>query len=145
MSHGDRINPILFQDIWGFQRLNRPELAGAAGAAGLMVQIAMGFALADNHALISTLLLPHMIVGLSGLALVAYLAWRAFSWAPGHVRALYGATLAFVLAQAALGLGILVMGDLLAVMIHEADAIAILFLFAATEALASRARRSGHA
>lgn len=122
------------------QGIDRSELVGLAGVVGLLIQIAMGFALAGNHALIGTLLLTHMIVGASGLALVAYLAWRALSWAPGSVKALYAATLALVLVQVALGFSILSVGDYQLVMAHEAGAIAVLLLLAAAEAQASRTR-----
>jgi heme A synthase len=105
--------------------------------AGLFVQIFLGFAIAGNHELYSTFLLPHVFIGICGLALVAYLAWRALSGTPGAVRLLYLVTLAFVFAQVALGFGILEVGYYQLVTVHQDDAYAILFLLFVTEVLIS--------
>jgi hypothetical protein len=118
--------------------LSKSAWAGAIGAAGLLVQIDLGFTLAGDHELYSTFILPHVIIGICGLALVAYLAWRAFSGASGTVKLLYLVTLTLVLAQVALGFGILEIGYYQLVMIHEGDAFAILAFLAITEALALR-------
>lgn len=108
--------------------------------AGLLVQIDLGLTLANDHELYSTLILPHVIIGISGLALVAYLGWRAFSGASGAVKLLYLVTFILVLAQVALGFGILEIGYYQVVMIHEGDAFAILVFLVVTEALASKRR-----
>ena len=125
--------------------LNRSVLLGAGAAIGLLIQIALGFALASDHSLFGTLVAPHVAIGAVGLALVAYLAWRAFSWAGAGVKALYAATLVLVLAQVALGLEVLTAGGYRLVVGHEANAFAILVLLGLTEALASRERRKGGA
>jgi heme A synthase len=115
--------------------LSKSGWAGAIGVTGLFVQVALGFVLAGNHELYITFLLPHIFIGICGLALVGYLAWRAFSGTSGAVKLLYVVTLAFVFAQVALGFGILEVGYYELVMVHQYDAYAILFLLFVTEIL----------
>ncbi|MDG7022508.1 MAG: hypothetical protein JRN07_03810, partial [Nitrososphaerota archaeon] len=77
--------------------MNRTALLGAVGAVGLVIQIVLGFAVAGTaHPTESAILVPHVVIGVAGLALVAqrtpsaqYLVWtRAHSCtsSPGRHR-----------------------------------------------------------
>lgn len=108
------------------------------GVAGLLFQIILGFTLANNHELFSTLILPHIVIGVGGIALAGYLAWRSFMGSSRGVKLLYGMTFVLVLAQVALGFEVLTVGTYLLVMSHEAVAFTILVFLAASEAFALR-------
>ena len=113
---------------------------GVIGATGLVIQIVLGYTLANDHALISALILPHIAIGMGGVALVAWLAWRMYLGASAAVRLLCVLTLILVIGQVALGFGILAVGNEQAVMSHEGNAFAILCLLALSGAFASRQR-----
>lgn len=121
--------------------MNRSAWIVAIGAAGLLIQIVLGYTLANDHELISALILPHIVIGVGGLALVAWLAWRMHLGASTAVRLLYVATLILVIAQVALGFGILTVGNEQIIMSHEGNAFAILALLVLAGAFTSRQRR----
>jgi len=59
--------------------VNNQTLSGAIGAAGLVIQIVLGRALSNSGSPTgSSLILPHMLIGVGGIALVAFLASSVF-------------------------------------------------------------------
>lgn len=113
------------------------------GAAGLIIQIVLGFVVGDVSSPLSPFMLPaHMIIGLSGVALVAYLVARAYYVASAGVKFLYLVTFILVLAQIALGFRILTVSDQQLVMSHQGAGIAILVLLGLSEMMFARQRRA---
>ncbi|MCS4540122.1 MAG: hypothetical protein HYU03_05475, partial [Thaumarchaeota archaeon] len=94
---------------------------GVVGAAGLIIQIVLGFFVAGDVSspLSPFLLSTHMIIGLSGVALVAYLVARAYYVASAGLKFLYLVTFIIVLAQIALGFRILSVIDQQLAMSHQ--------------------------
>jgi hypothetical protein len=123
--------------------MNNQTLSGAIGAAGLVVQIVVGFALAGSgNPTGSSLILPHMLIGVGGIALVAFLVSGIFFMPSSMtVRLVYVLAFALTLAQAALGFKILGAPDQMLAMTHQGVAIVILVLLAVGGMLTARARR----
>jgi hypothetical protein len=124
--------------------MSSQRTVGVVGAAGLIVQIVLGFSVAGGvSSPLSPLLLPvHMIIGLSGIALVAYLVARAYYVASGGLKFLYLITFILVLAQVALGFRILSVSDQQLAMSHQGAGIAILVLLGLSEMMFARQRRA---
>ena len=123
--------------------LNNQTLAGAIGAGGLVVQIILGEALAGSGNLTgSGLILPHMLIGVAGIALVAFLVSSIFLTPSSMIARLVWA-LAFLLtfAQVALGFKILGSPDAMLTMAHQGIAVVILVLLAVGGMLSARSRR----
>ena len=105
----------------------------------------MGFALAGSWRPEgeSALILPHMLIGIGGIALLAYLVSSIFLVPSSFIsRGVF--TLAFVLtlAQVALGFRDLSEPSTMLLMAHEGLALAILILLALGGMLSARGRRS---
>jgi hypothetical protein len=123
--------------------LNNQTLSGAVGAAGLVIQILLGLALSNSGSPTgSMLILPHMLIGVGGIALVAFLVSGIF-FAPSSMMVRLVYVLAFVLtfAQVALGFRILAIPDQLLATAHQGIAVVILALLALGGMLVARARR----
>ncbi len=123
--------------------MNDQTLAGAIGAAGLVIQIALGLALSGSGDVTgSALIVPHMLIGVGGIALVAFLVSSIF-FAPSSliVRLVYALAFALTFAQVALGFRILAVPDQMLAMAHQGIAIVILVLLALGGMLAARSRR----
>jgi hypothetical protein len=123
--------------------LNNQTLAGAIGAAGLVVQIILGFALAGSASPTgSMLILPHMLIGIAGIALVAFLVSGIFFMPSSMiVRLVYVLAFALTFAQAALGFRILAVPDDMLLMTHQGLAVVILVLLGVGGMLTARGRR----
>ncbi len=123
--------------------MNNTTLAGAIGAGGLIIQIILGFALSGSGNVTgSMLVLPHMLIGIAGIALVAFLASTIFlSPTPMLPRLVYALAFVLTLAQVALGFRILSSPDDTLVMSHEGIALVILVLLGLGGMLAARSRR----
>ncbi len=127
--------------------MNNQTLAGAIGAAGLVVQIVLGFALAGSgDPTGSMLVVPHMLIGISGIALVAFLVSSIFL-APSSMvaRLVYSAAFVLTFAQVALGFRMLSVSDDMLVMAHEGLALLVLVLLGLGGMLAARGRRAAMA
>ena len=124
--------------------MSSQRTAGVVGAAGLIIQIVLGFFVAgDVSSPLSPFLLPaHMIIGLSGVALVAYLVARAYYVASAGLKFFYLITFIIVLAQTALGFRILSVSDQQLVMSHQGAGIAILVLLGLSEMMLARQKRT---
>jgi len=123
--------------------LNNQTLAGAIGAGGLIIQIILGEALtASGNLTGSGLILPHMLIGVAGIALVAFLVSSIFL-APSSMvpRLVYGLALVLTLAQVALGFRLLSSPDNMLLMTHQGIAVVILVLLGLGGMLAARSRR----
>jgi hypothetical protein len=123
--------------------LNNQTVAGAVGGAGLVIQIILGFALAGSGAPTgSMLILPHMLIGVGGIALTAFLVSNIF-FAPSSmvVRLVYVLGFVLTFAQVALGFKILASPDPTLAMTHQGVAIVILVLLAVGGMLSARGRR----
>jgi hypothetical protein len=123
--------------------LNNLTLAGAIGAGGLVIQIILGEVLAGSASPSgSMLILPHMLIGVAGIALVAFLVSSIF-FAPTSMIVKLVYALAFVLtfAQVALGFRLLSSPDSMLLMAHQGLAVVILILLAVGGMLAARSRR----
>ena len=119
-------------------------MLGGIGAGGLVVQIILGFALAHTgDPKGSALIYPHVLIGVAGLALVAFLAVNIFR-TPSlmTVRFVYVLALVFTLAQVALGFLLLGSPGAGVLMAHQGIALLILVLMAAAGALSARSRRT---
>jgi hypothetical protein len=103
----------------------------------------LGFALAGaGNPSGSVLILPHMLIGVTGIALVAYLVSSVFLIPSGMlVRLVYALALLLTFAQVALGFRILAMPDEMLTMAHQGLALVILILLGMGGMLAARARR----
>lgn len=109
----------------------------------MVVQIILGFALAHTgNPKGSALIYPHVLIGVAGLALVAFLAVSIFR-RPGSMTVRLVYTLALVLTFAQVGLGLELLGSAGSgvLMAHQGIAILILVLMAAGGMLSARSRR----
>ena len=111
--------------------MNNTTLAGAIGAGGLVIQIIIGFALTGSgNPSGNMIILPHMLIGIGGIALVAFLASSIFlNPAPTVSRLVYALAFVLTLAQVALGFRELSSPDQMLLMTHEGIAFAILILW----------------
>jgi hypothetical protein len=127
--------------------MNNQTLSGAIGAAGLVIQIVLGLALSNSGSPTGSLLiLPHMLIGVGGVALVAFLVSGIF-FTPSSmmVRLVYVLASLLTFAQVALGFRILAVPDQMLAMAHQGIAIVILVLLAVGGMLAARGRRKSKA
>lgn len=118
-------------------------MLGGIGAAGLVIQIILGFALAHTgNPKGSALIYPHVLIGVAGLALVAFLAVNVFR-TPSMmtIRLVYALALIFTLAQVGLGYALLGSASSGVLMAHQGIAVLILVLMAAAGMLSARSRR----
>jgi heme A synthase len=117
-------------------------LLGVVAAFGLLIQILLGFVLARSSIPFPpALIVVHIGIGITGVALVAFLLGRAYYSSRNGIRMLYILTFVLVLAQVALGFRILVVADEQLLMGHEGLAFGILVLLALAEMLGARQRR----
>ncbi len=123
--------------------MNNQTLAGAIGAGGLVVQIIIGFALAGSgNPTGSALILPHMLIGIGGIALVAFLVSSIFFMPSSMIAKLvYALAFALTFAQVALGFRVLAYPDAMLEMAHQGLAVVILVLLALGGMMAARSRR----
>jgi hypothetical protein len=123
--------------------LNNLTLAGVIGAAGLVIQIVLGFALAGSGSPTgSMLILPHMLIGVGGIALLAFLVSSIFLIQSSMmVRLVYAAAFVLTFAQVALGFRILAVPDNMLEMAHQGLALVILVALALGGMLSARGRR----
>jgi hypothetical protein len=123
--------------------LNNQTLAGAIGAGGLVIQIIIGFALAGSgNPTGSMLILPHMLIGVAGIALVAFLASVIFLSPSSMIaRLVFGLAFILTFAQVALGFRLISSPDSMLEMAHQGIAIVILVLLALGGMLSARSRR----
>jgi hypothetical protein len=123
--------------------LNNLTLAGVIGAAGLVIQIILGFALAGSASPTgSMLILPHMLIGVGGIALLAFLVSSIFLMPSAMiVRLVYAVAFLLTFAQVALGFRILAVPDNMLEMAHQGLAIVILIALALGGMLSARGRR----
>lgn len=123
--------------------MNNTTLAGVIGAVGLVIQIVLGFALAGSgDPAGSMLILPHMIIGIAGIALVAFLVSSIFLNPNSAISTLvYALAFVLTLAQVALGFRELSVPDQMLLMAHEGLAVVILVLLGLGGMLAARSRR----
>jgi FtsH-binding integral membrane protein len=124
--------------------LNNTTLAGVIGAVGLVVQIILGFALAGSgNPTGSMLILPHMLIGVAGIALVAFLVSSIFLNQSSTILTLvYALAFVLTLAQVALGFRELSAPDQMLLMAHEGLALVILVLLGLGGMLTARSRRT---
>lgn len=110
--------------------MNNTTLAGVIGAVGLVIQIILGFALTGSgNPTGNMIILPHMLIGIAGIALVAFLASSIFlNPASTASRLVYALAFVLTLAQVALGFRELASPDQMLLMTHEGIAFAILIL-----------------
>lgn len=112
-----------------------------------MVQIVIGFALAGSGpATGSMLIFPHMLIGIGGIALVAFLVSSIFFMPSSMIaRLVYVAAFALTFAQVAIGFRILATPDDMLAMTHQGMAIVILVLLGLGGMLVARSRRKSMA
>jgi hypothetical protein len=120
-------------------------MLGAIGGIGLIIQIIIGVALAGTgDPKGSAIVYPHVLIGVLGLALVAYLVIGVVR-AVGSttIRLVYVLALVLTLAQVALGFALLEASATDGVlMAHQGIALLILIFMAAGGALSARSRRT---
>lgn len=133
--------------------MRRQTLVGIIAALGLIFQIILGFVLAQSSIPFPPVLIgTHLAIGMTGLALVAFLLGRAYYSSGNGIKLAYILAFLLVVAQVALGfrvLGILGEGpsspDAATLpqlsMTHQGLAFVILILFALAEMVAARQRR----
>jgi hypothetical protein len=123
--------------------LNNQTLAGAVGAAGLVIQIVLGFALAGSgDPTGNVLIFPHMLIGIAGIALVAFLVSSIFFMPSSLIaRLVYVLAFALTFAQVAVGFRVLAYPDNMLAMAHQGIAIVILVLLAVGGMMVARGRR----
>lgn len=123
--------------------MNNTTLAGVIGAVGLIIQIIIGFALAGSgNPTGSILILPHMLIGVAGIALVAFLVSTIFLNPSSTMPTLvYGLAFVLTLAQVALGFRELSVPDQMLLMAHEGLAVVILVLLGLGGMMTARSRR----
>ena len=112
--------------------MNSRVVAGVVGAAGLIVQIGIGLELANSGNVNgSQLLLPHMLIGVSGIILVGFISSNVF-FAPSRdiVKLVYIIALLLTFAQVLLGFRILAIPDDMLAMTHMGIGVAILVVLA---------------
>jgi hypothetical protein len=125
--------------------LNRLSLIGAIGAVGLVIQIVIGLGLAGvGNPKGSALIVPHLVIGVAGIALLAYLVSGIFRTTnSGAARGIYSLALVLTLAQVALGFSLLATGASEGIlMAHQGIAFLILILMAVGGMVSARSRRS---
>jgi len=134
---------ILFWVTPHARSLNNTTLAGAIGAVGLIIQIIIGFALTGSgNPTGSQLILPHMLIGIAGIALVAFLVSTIFLNPSSTIpRLVYSLAFVLTLAQVALGFRELSAPDQMLLMAHEGLALLILVLLGLGGMLTARGRR----
>jgi|GEM_PF-5725633 len=134
---------ILFAMTPQARSLNNTTLAGVIGAVGLIIQIIIGFALAGSgNPTGSVLILPHMLIGIAGIALVAFLVSSIFLNPSSTMPTLvYALAFVLTLAQVALGFRELSVPDQMLLMAHEGLAVVILVLLGLGGMLTARSRR----
>lgn len=118
-------------------------MAGAIGAIGLVVQIILGFALAGSgNPKGDALIYPHVVIGLAGLALVAFLV-VSISRTPSSAtaRLVYVVALVLTFVQVILGYTLLGSAGQGTLMAHQGIAILLLILLAAGGMVSARSRR----
>ncbi|HEV2390563.1 MAG TPA: hypothetical protein VGS04_07565 [Nitrososphaerales archaeon] len=127
--------------------MNNTTLVGVIGAVGLVFQIIIGFALAGSgNPTGSILILPHMLIGIAGIALVAFLVSSIFLNASSTMPTLvYGLAFVLTLAQVALGFRELSVPDQMLLMAHEGLAVVILILLGLGGMMTARSRRKSMA
>ena len=123
--------------------MNNQTLAGAIGAGGLVVQIILGEALAGSGSPTGSMLIfPHILIGVGGIALVAFLVSSIFLMPSSMiVRLVYALAFILTFAQVALGFKILASPDNMLAMAHQGLAVVILVLLGVGGMLAARSRR----
>ncbi|HUK74390.1 MAG TPA: hypothetical protein VLU99_01260 [Nitrososphaerales archaeon] len=123
--------------------MNNTTLAGVIGAVGLVIQIILGFALTGSgNPTGSMLILPHMLIGIAGIALVAFLVSTVFLNPSSTIpRLVYALAFVLTLAQVALGFRELSAPDQMLLMAHEGLALVILVLLGLGGMLTARSRR----
>jgi heme A synthase len=125
--------------------LNRLSLIGAIGAVGLVIQILLGLGLAgSSNPKGSALIVPHLVIGVAGIALLAYLVSGIFrAGSSGAVKGIYSLALILTLAQVALGFSLLATGGSTSIlMAHQGIAFLILILLAVGGMVSARSRRT---
>jgi len=134
---------ILFAMTPPARSLNNTTLAGVIGAVGLVIQIILGFALTGSgNPTGSMLILPHMLIGIAGIALVAFLVSTVFLNPSSTIpRLVYALAFVLTLAQVALGFRELSAPDQMLLMAHEGLALVILVLLGLGGMLTARSRR----
>jgi hypothetical protein len=108
-----------------------------------VIQIVLGFALAGSSNITGSMLIfPHMLIGVAGIALVAFLVSSIFLNPSSMVAKLvYGLAFLLTFAQVALGFRILSSPDSMLEMAHQGIAIVILVLLGLGGMLSARGRR----
>ena len=125
--------------------MNRLSLIGAIGAIGLVIQILLGLGLAGtSNPKGSALIVPHVVIGVAGIALLAYLLSGIFrAGSSGTAKGIYSLALVLTLAQVVLGFTLL---DTAAsqgiLMAHQGIAFLILVLMAVGGVVSARGRRA---
>ena len=123
--------------------MNGSRSLGVTAAIGLVIQIALGLLLARLGAPFPPLVIGvHMAIGVTGVALVAFLLGRAYYSSSNAVKLLYILAFVLVLAQLALGFRILTVSDDQLAMSHEGIAVVILVLLAVTTVVDARQKRA---
>jgi hypothetical protein len=108
-----------------------------------VVQIILGEALAGSgNPTGSMLIFPHILIGVGGIALVAFLVSSIF-FAPSSmiVRLVYALAFLLTFAQVALGFRVLAYPSTMLEMAHQGIAVVILVLLGVGGMLAARSRR----
>jgi hypothetical protein len=123
--------------------LNNVTLAGVIGAGGLVIQIILGFAIAGSSSPTGSMLIfPHMLIGVAGIALLAFLVSSIFLMPSSMiVRLVYALAFLLTFAQVALGFRILAVPDNMLEMAHQGLALVILVALALGGMLSARGRR----
>ncbi len=123
--------------------MNNQTLAGAIGAAGLVIQIVLGFALSGSGSPTGSMLIfPHMLIGVAGIALLAFLVSSIFLTPSSMIaRLVYAVAFLLTFAQVALGFRILAVPDNSLVMAHQGLAFVILVALGVGGMLSARSRR----
>jgi hypothetical protein len=125
--------------------LNRLSLIGAIGAIGLVIQILLGLGLTgSSNPKGSALIVPHLVIGVAGIALLAYLVSGIFrAGSSGAAKGIYSLALVLTLAQVALGFSLLATGGSQGIlMAHQGIAFLILILMAVGGVVSARSRRA---
>jgi hypothetical protein len=124
--------------------MNKTMLAGAIGAGGLVFQILLGEGLgASANPKGSELLFPHMVIGVGGIALVAFLTSSIFFMPSSFIaRGVLALALLLTFAQVSLGFMLLFNPQQMLIMTHQGIAVVILVLLLLGGILASRARKA---
>jgi len=92
------------------------------------------------------LILPHMLIGIGGIALVAFLV-SSILLSPSSIvpRLVYALAFVLTFAQVALGFRVLASPDQMLIMAHEGIAVVILVLLGLGGMLTARSRRKSMA